>query len=132
MSVRRLPVTTTTGRQGRLSRADVSRITFAPADMFGVVDSILPSAGRTSGSPPLSVTSGMFRRPLSRAAVARSFQPATFAARSGQYGLGLTMMPASGGPPEFASSIAYSPVQLSFTESFAMITGLRSSTGSGP
>ena len=52
-SVRRLPVTTTSGRHGRLSRADRSRISFAPADMFGVVDSILPSAGRTSGSPAL-------------------------------------------------------------------------------
>ena len=68
-SVRRLPVTTTSGRQGRLRRADRSRISFAPSDMFGVVCSIAPSAGRTSGTPALAVASGMLRRPLARAAV---------------------------------------------------------------
>ena len=125
-------MTTTSGRHGRLSRADRSRISFAPSDMFGVVDSILPSAGRTSGSPALAVASGMLRRPLARAAAIIWFQPSTFAARSGQYGLGLTMMPTSGGPPELASSMAYSPVQLSVAESFATITGFRSSTGNEP
>ena len=74
----------------------------------------------------------MLRRPLSPAAATIWFQPSTFAARSGQYGLGLTMMPTSGGPPELASSIAYSPVQLSVAESFATITGFRSSTGNDP
>ena len=48
---------------------------------------------------------------------------------SGQGGLVLTMIPASFGPPLFASKTAYSPCQLSSAPSFASTIGLRSSTG---
>jgi len=126
------PPSTTTGRHGRLSWRDTSTISRAPAERLGVVESIRPSAGLASAAPTLTVTSGMFSRPLDRAAVTRFVQPLAFALTSGQYAVLLMMMPASGGPPLFASSIAYSPSQLSFHQSLSMMTGLRSSTGSRP
>ena len=80
----------------------------------------------------LAVGSGMPRSPLALAAATSPRQPAMFASRSGQGGLVLTMMPASFGPPLFASKTAYSPCQLSSAPSFASTIGLRSSTGRSP
>ena len=44
----------------------------APFDRFGVVSSMLPLAGITSGGPMLEIGSGRFLSPLERAAVTRS------------------------------------------------------------
>ena len=91
-----------------------------------------PLAGRTSAGPMLAVGSGMSRRPLACAAATSLRQPATFVPMSGTFGLVFTMIPASGGPPLFASKTAYSPCQLSSVPSFMSTIGLRSSTGRRP
>jgi len=74
----------------------------------------------------------MPRRPLACAAATSPRQPAMFSAMSCQPGLVPMTMPASFGPPLFASSTAYSPCQLSSAPSLTSTIGLRSSTGSFP
>ena len=56
-------------------------------------------AGIVKAAPALDVTSGMFGRPLARAALTRSFHPEVLVFRSPQVLLALMMMPARGGPP---------------------------------
>ena len=80
----------------------------------------------------LAIGSGMLRSPLARAAATSPRQPVMFVSRSGQGELVFTMIPASFGPPPFASRMAYSPCQLSNAPSLASRIGLRSSTGSRP
>ena len=128
----RPPVTTTSGRYGRLNSDDASKIKSAPSERLALVSSTLPLAGLLRAELTLAVGSGMSRRPLWRAAVTMARQPLTFSSRLGHGLLALTTMPASFGPPPLASNIAYSPCQLSEEPSLVMTTALRSSTGKSP
>jgi hypothetical protein len=96
------------------------------------VSSTLPLAGVTNGLLMLAIGSGMSRSPLLRAAKIIARHLLTFVSRFGHGEDAFTTMPASGGPPPFASNIAYSPCQLSVAPSFTITSGLRSSTGKSP
>jgi hypothetical protein len=74
-SVSEVPDTTATGRLGWLTSRETSRMSWAPAELFGWSNRSAPSAGMVSGVPAFAVTSGMFERPLDHAAVTRSFHP---------------------------------------------------------
>src|SRR3954449_10780323 len=54
-SVSRPPVTTTSGRYGRLNSDDASKMKSAPSERFAVVSSILPLAGLLRGELTLAV-----------------------------------------------------------------------------